>query len=98
MTHDPELLSAVFKAYDIRGVVPDQLDDSMCRAVGAAFVDVLRDEGAVGGMVVGYDMRPTSPGLAAAFAAGAASRGVDVTVIGLASTDELYFASGLLGV
>jgi len=98
VTHDPELLSAVFKAYDIRGVVPDQLDDSMCRAVGAAFVDVLRDEGAVGGMVVGYDMRPTSPGLAAAFAAGAASRGVDVTVIGLASTDELYFASGLLGV
>jgi phosphomannomutase len=98
VTSDPELLSAVFKAYDIRGVVPDQLDDALCASVGAAFVEVLREEGPVAGMVVGYDMRPSSPQLAAAFADGVASRGVDVTVIGLASTDELYFASGFLGV
>ena len=98
MTSDPDLLSAVFKAYDIRGVVPDQLDDALCASVGAAFVEVLREEGPVTGMVVGYDMRPSSPQLAAAFADGVASRGVDVTVIGLASTDELYFASGFLGV
>jgi phosphomannomutase len=98
VTYDPAQLSAVFKAYDVRGVVPDQLDEALCRSVGAAFVDVLGEEGPVDGLVVGYDMRPSSPTLAAAFADGAAARGVDVTVIGLASTDELYFASGLLGV
>ncbi len=89
-------LSAIFKAYDVRGVVPDQLDEDVVRAVGAAFVevmDVLADGGAV---VVGYDMRPSSPALAAAFAEGVTSTGADVIDIGLASTDELYFASGRL--
>lgn len=90
-------LSAIVKAYDIRGVVPDQLNAELAQQVGAAFVGVLRDEGEVPGLVVGYDMRPSSPDLAAAFAQGATSQGVDVTVIGLASTDELYCASGLLG-
>ncbi len=94
---DPATLAAIVKAYDIRGVVPDQLDAGLCRAVGNAFVQVLAAEGAVPGVVVGYDMRPSSPALAEAFAAGAAAAGVDVTVIGLASTDELYCASGLLG-
>jgi phosphomannomutase len=88
--------SAIFKAYDVRGVVPDQLDEDMARAVGAAFVevmDVLADGGTV---VVGYDMRPSSPGLAKAFAEGVTGTGADVIDIGLASTDELYFASGRL--
>lgn len=89
-------LSAIFKAYDIRGVVPEQLNPDVAAAIGAAFVSVLRAEGPVRGVVVGYDMRPTSPELAGAFAAGASGQGVDVTLIGLASTDELYSASGLL--
>ncbi|MGW5361666.1 phosphomannomutase/phosphoglucomutase [Actinopolymorpha pittospori] len=84
---------AVFKAYDIRGVVPDQLDADLARAVGEAFVDVLDNPAAV---VVGQDMRTASPELAQAFAAGVTSRGADVIDIGLASTDGLYFASGHL--
>ena len=94
-TSDPSNLSAVFKAYDVRGVVPDQVDEDLARAVGAAFVAVTR--AATTGVVVGYDMRPSSPGMARAFAEGAAGAGADVTLIGLASTDELYFASGALG-
>ncbi len=89
-------LSAVFKAYDVRGTVPDQIDEDLARAVGAAFVTVTGSAG--GTVVVGHDMRPSSPGLARAFADGAATAGADVTLIGLASTDELYFASGSLGV
>ncbi|WP_020576901.1 phosphomannomutase/phosphoglucomutase [Actinopolymorpha alba] len=84
---------AVFKAYDIRGVVPTQLDAGLARAVGAAFVEVLDSPRAV---VVGRDMRVSSPELAAAFADGVTSRGANVVDIGLASTDELYFASGHL--
>jgi phosphomannomutase len=88
-------LSTIVKAYDIRGVVPDQLDEDVARALGAAFVRVT---GAAGGaVVVGHDMRPSSPALAAAFAAGAAGQGADVVHIGLAATDQLYFASGHLG-
>ena len=88
-------LAAVFKAYDVRGTVPDQIDDDLARAVGGAFVQVT---GAAGtGVVVGHDMRPSSPGMARAFAEGAAAAGADVTLIGLASTDQLYFASGTLG-
>jgi len=88
-------LAAIFKAYDVRGIVPDELDEDVARRVGAVFVDVsgARAQGAV---VVGHDMRPSSPGLAAAFAEGAAGQGVDVVEIGLASTDEIYFASGSL--
>ncbi|MGH3486795.1 MAG: phosphomannomutase/phosphoglucomutase [Actinopolymorphaceae bacterium] len=86
-------LAAIFKAYDVRGVVPDQLDTDVARAVGAAFVEVLDHPRTV---VVGYDMRTSSPELAGAFAEGVTSRGTDVVDIGLASTDELYFASGHL--
>jgi phosphomannomutase len=89
-------LSAVFKAYDVRGTVPDQIDEELARAVGSAFVEVNGSAG--GAVVVGHDMRPSSPGLARAFAEGAAAAGADVTMIGLASTDQLYFASGRLGV
>ncbi len=89
-------VAAIFKAYDVRGVVPDQLDESVARATGAAFVEVLDVLTSPGAVVVGYDMRPSSPGLAAAFAEGVTSTGADVVDIGLASTDQLYFASGRL--
>ncbi len=89
-------VAAIFKAYDVRGVVPDQLDESVARATGAAFVEVLDVLASPGAVVVGYDMRPSSPGLAAAFAEGVTSTGADVIDIGLASTDQLYFASGRL--
>jgi phosphomannomutase len=83
----------IFKAYDIRGVVPDDLDENAAEAVGAAFV---RLEGAPG-VVIAYDMRVSSPGLAAAFARGAAAQGADVINAGLGSTDLLYYGSGSLG-
>ncbi|MEU4196293.1 phosphomannomutase/phosphoglucomutase [Kribbella sp. NPDC026611] len=89
-------VAAIFKAYDVRGVVPDQLDESVARATGAAFVEVLDVLSGPGAVVVGYDMRPSSPALAAAFAEGVTSTGADVIDIGLASTDQLYFASGRL--
>jgi phosphomannomutase len=86
-------LSQLVKAYDVRGVVPDQWDVPLAEIFGAAFATVTRADA----IVVGHDMRPSSPGLSDAFARGAASRGADVTRIGLCSTDELYFASGRLG-
>ncbi|MER5208719.1 phosphomannomutase/phosphoglucomutase [Streptomyces sp. NPDC002825] len=86
-------LSQIVKAYDIRGVVPDQWDETLAELFGAAFVRVT-DADAI---VIGHDMRPSSPGLASAFARGAARLGADVTLIGLCSTDQLYFASGSLG-
>ncbi|WP_438487674.1 phosphomannomutase/phosphoglucomutase [Streptomyces sp. S186] len=85
-------LSQIVKAYDVRGVVPDQWDEPLAELFGAAFVEVT----AAGAIVIGHDMRPSSPGLAAAFGRGAAARGADVTEIGLCSTDELYYASGAL--
>ena len=87
-------LAAVVKAYDIRGTVPDQLDARLTRALGAAFVEITASHGSA--VVVGRDMRPSSPELVRAFAEGATSRGSDVVDIGLASTDQLYFASGSL--
>ena len=86
-------LSGVFKAYDIRGVVGEQLDADLVRDIGAAFA---RQVGDAGGVVIGHDMRASSPGLASAFAEGVTREGVDVVMIGLASTDMLYFASGSL--
>ncbi|MFE2069888.1 phosphomannomutase/phosphoglucomutase [Streptomyces sp. NPDC059467] len=86
-------LSQIVKAYDVRGVVPDQWDEALAELFGAAFVQVTEATA----IVVGHDMRPSSPGLSRAFARGAAARGVDVTEIGLCSTDQLYYASGALG-
>ncbi|MGW4618290.1 phosphomannomutase/phosphoglucomutase [Streptomyces sp. NPDC004592] len=86
-------LSQIVKAYDVRGVVPGQWDESLAELFGAAFAQVT----GAGAIVVGHDMRPSSPGLSRAFARGAAARGVDVTEIGLCSTDQLYYASGAFG-
>src|SRR3954447_1733992 len=83
---------SVFKAYDIRGVVPDQLDAEMCEAIGAAFA---RFAGAPT-VLVARDMRPSGVDLTAAFARGVCSQGVDVVDLGMASTDLIYFASGKL--
>ncbi|RRO12736.1 phosphomannomutase/phosphoglucomutase [Saccharopolyspora rhizosphaerae] len=85
-------LSGIVKAYDIRGVVGEGLDADVVREIGAAFTRL------VGGpaVVIGHDMRESSPTLAEAFAEGVTGQGVDVINIGLASTDMLYFASGTL--
>ncbi|MFC5178552.1 phosphomannomutase/phosphoglucomutase [Nocardioides taihuensis] len=90
---DPGVLDATFKAYDVRGTVPDQVDEDLARLTGGAFVALT----GAGRVVVGHDMRPSSPSLAGAFAEGAAAAGADVVMIGLSSTDQLYFASGHLG-
>jgi phosphomannomutase len=87
-------LSKIFKAYDIRGVVPDELDESIAESVGAAFVRVT----GAPVIVTAFDMRASSPGLAAAFARGATAQGANVVEAGLGSTDLLYYASGSLGV
>jgi phosphomannomutase len=89
-------LADFIKAYDVRGVVPEQLDEGVARAIGAAFAQVVAKPESASGVVVGHDMRPSSPSLSGAFAEGVASQGVDVTLIGLCSTDGLYYASGAL--
>ena len=87
-------LSAIVKAYDIRGVVGKQLDAGLVRDFGAAFALLIKPESS--SVVIGHDMRDSSPSLSAAFAEGVTAQGVDVVSIGLASTDQLYFASGSL--
>ncbi|GII82738.1 phosphomannomutase/phosphoglucomutase [Sphaerisporangium siamense] len=86
-------LAKIFKAYDVRGVVPEELDERAAEAVGAAFVEVL----GAGSLVIARDMRPSSGPLAEAFARGATGRGAEVVDTGLGSTDLLYYASGSLG-
>jgi phosphomannomutase len=91
-------LTDIFKAYDVRGLVPSQLDEPVAHRMGEAFADELAaGSDGDGAVVIGHDMRPSSPALAAAFADGVRDRGTDVVMIGLASTDMLYFASGRLG-
>ncbi|MEV0670651.1 phosphomannomutase/phosphoglucomutase [Mycobacterium sp. NPDC050441] len=85
----------VIKAYDVRGLVGSQIDEAFVAEVGGAFARLVRAEGAAQ-VVIGYDMRESSPTLAAAFADGVTAQGLDVVRIGLASTDQLYFASGQL--
>jgi phosphomannomutase len=91
-------LSEFIKAYDVRGLVPQQLNETVAFAIGSAFAQVVaRPDGATA-IVVGHDMRESSPGLSRSFAAGVAAHGLDVTLIGLCSTDGLYYASGALDV
>jgi len=87
-------LNQSFKAYDVRGVVGESLNAEAIEAIGAAFVDVLSLSGK--DVLVGGDMRPSSAEFAQAFARGATYRGANVIMLGLISTDELYFASGKL--
>jgi phosphomannomutase len=90
-------LASIVKAYDVRGTVPDQLDNAVAHALGKAFVSTLRDGGdRADRVVLAYDMRPSSPGLAASFAAGATAAGARVVDARLGSTDLLYYASGAL--
>ncbi len=89
---DVATLDAIFKAYDVRGLIHEQLDAELAGRVGRAFVTVT----GAPSVVVGHDMRPSSPELAAAFADGATDAGADVVAIGLCATDQLYFASGSL--
>jgi phosphomannomutase len=90
-------LDAIFKAYDVRGTTPDQLDGAVAGAIGAAFARFVQDQ--VGGatkVLVARDMRPSGKELVAAFTAGVQGQGLDVVDLGLASTDLLYFAAGKL--
>jgi phosphomannomutase len=87
-------LASIVKAYDIRGVVPDQLDEPVAEAVGAAFVQLT----GASTVVTVHDMRPSSGPLADAFGRGAAAAGANVLASGLGSTDMLYYASGDLGI
>ena len=87
---------SIFKAYDIRGLVDVEITSDFCFATGVAFARFLQQEREPGTVVIGEDMRPSSPIFADAFSAGITSLGLDVIRIGLASTDMLYFASGKL--
>ena len=93
-------LATIVKAYDVRGLAPEQLDETAAHALGAAAADVLGVAGRTGQpggtLVIGHDMRSSSPALSEAFAQGVLAQGLDVVRIGLASTDQLYVASGLL--
>lgn len=91
-------LADFIKAYDVRGLVPEQLSEPVVRAIGSAFAQVVAAPAEATAIVVGHDMRPSSPTLARAFAEGVAAHGIDVTLIGLCSTDGLYYASGALDV
>src|ERR1700739_1591838 len=95
MSRSAAAVQRVIKAYDVRGLVGEEIDESFVADVGAAFARLMRDEGATQ-VVIGQDMRDSSPSLAAALAAGVTGQGLDVVRIGLSSTDQLYFASGLL--
>jgi phosphomannomutase len=82
-----------FKAYDIRGRVPDELNEAVAYRIGQAFVELRRPAR----MVVGHDMRLSSRGLADALIEGIVSKGVDVVDIGMCGTEMVYFATAFLG-
>lgn len=100
MARSAESVNAVIKAYDVRGVVGEQIDVAFVRDVGGAFARLVRSDDVPAGtrqrVVIGHDMRASSPELSRAFADGVLAQGIDVVHIGLASTDQLYFASGRL--
>jgi phosphomannomutase len=86
--------SKIFKPYDIRGIVPDELDEAVAEAIGAGFARLT----AAPSVVIMHDMRTSSPLLAEAFGRGVAGQGADVVAGGLGSSDMLYYASGSLGI
>ena len=86
--------SDIFKAYDVRGTYPDQIDERLARAVGSAFATFVKTPR----VVVARDMRPSGPSLVGAFSEGVRAVGVEVLDMGLASTDFLYFAAGHLDI
>jgi phosphomannomutase len=90
----PADLDQVFKAYDVRGLYPDQLDEDLARRIGRAFIELT----GAGSLAIGQDMRPSSEPMAEALAEGATSQGADVIRVGLCSTDMLYYVSGALDV
>jgi phosphomannomutase len=101
MTREPTApatagLDGIFKAYDVRGIVPDQLNPRIAYAIGAAFARFAKKEQGAARIVIGRDMRESGVNLALGLAAGALSEGVGVVDAGLVSTDLLYFASGSL--
>jgi phosphomannomutase len=98
MSRPAAAVHRVIKAYDLRGLVGEEIDEAFVADVGAAFARLVGAEGdqPPGTIVVGHDMRASSPALSAAFADGVTGQGLDVVRIGLASTDQLYFASGFL--
>jgi phosphomannomutase len=98
MSRPAAAVHRVIKAYDVRGLVGEEIDERFVADVGAAFARLVRDEAKPGAeqVAIGHDMRSSSPSLADAFADGVVCQGLDVVRIGLASTDQLYFASGLL--
>jgi phosphomannomutase len=85
--------TSIFKSYDIRGIVPSQLNDDIAYAIGRAFVEVLDRKN----ICIGIDMRPSGPDFLAAMSRGASDAGADVTQVGLISTDAIYFAVGHYG-
>lgn len=90
-------LDAIFKAYDVRGVHPDQIDADVCQRIGAGFASLMKQENPdLSRILVGHDMRPSGTELVAAFTSGITGQGVDVVELGLASTDLVYFAAGAL--
>jgi phosphomannomutase len=90
-------LAGIFKAYDVRGRVPEDWDPAAAAAIGAAFGWLLLGEGTVDAVVIGHDMRVSSPAIAAALTDGVTRTGIAVVELGLVATDEMYFASGSLG-
>jgi phosphomannomutase len=94
MSRPAAAVHRVIKAYDVRGLVGEELDEEFVADIGGAFARLVRDGASQ--VVIGYDMRSSSPTLADAFAEGVMAQGLDVARIGLASTDQLYFAAGLL--
>jgi phosphomannomutase len=90
----PADLDQVFKAYDVRGLYPEQLDEELARRIGRAFIELT----GAGSLAIGQDMRPSSEPMAEALADGATSQGADVIRVGLCSTDMLYYVSGALDV
>jgi len=97
MKSEMNVLDKIVKAYDVRGIYPEQINAEVCKALGSGFACLVKEkEPATTSVVIGRDMRPSGPELVAAFAQGVMEQGLDVVDVGLASTDLLYFASGHL--